>query len=87
MANQDSRTRLVNIRISEEEFTAIQQAMKHSGADSISGFCRNAIFNFSSESWQQNVRDIERRLAELETKATALHNYLSIALPLRTTHA
>ena len=87
MAIQKPRTRLLNIRMSEEEFTAVEQATHQSGARSVSGFCRNAILDFGFESRQQNLKDVHRRLGELEKKAAQLHDYLSIILSLRATHA
>ena len=56
MAIQKPRTRLLNIRMSEEEFTAVEQATHQSGARSVSGFCRNAILDFGFESRQQNLK-------------------------------
>ena len=63
MAIQKPRTRLVNIRLSEEEFASLQRATTESGARSISDFCRNAILKSSGTS-QQDLHEVERRLGQ-----------------------
>lgn len=86
MAIQKPRTRLVNIRLSEEEFATLQRATNESGARSISDFCRNAILK-SSGSSNQDLHEVERRLGQLEGTMTQLADKLSAALPLRVQHA
>jgi hypothetical protein len=81
MAIQKPRTRLVNIRLSEEEFASLQRATNESGARSISDFCRNAILKSSGGTNQQDLHEVERRLGQLETTMTQLADRLSAVIP------
>ena len=72
MAVRNPRSRLVNIRLSEEEFAALQRATNESGARSVSDFCRNAILNSGGEAGQQDLHEVERRLGRLEGTVTQL---------------
>jgi uncharacterized protein (DUF1778 family) len=81
MAIQKPRTRLVNIRLSEEEFALLQRATAESGARSISDFCRNAILKSSGSSSTQDLHEVERRLGQLESTMTQLSDRLSALLP------
>ena len=81
MAIQKPRTRLVNIRLSEEEFASLQRATNESGARSISDFCRNAILKSSGGTGQQDLHEVERRLGQLEGTMTQLADRLSAVLP------
>ncbi len=86
MAIQKPRTRLVNIRLSEEEFASLQRATSESGARSISDFCRNAILKSSGGS-NQDLHEVERRLGQLETTMTQLADKLSAVFPPKIQHA
>ena len=86
MAIQKPRTRLVNIRLSEEEFASLQRATNESGARSISDFCRNAILKSSGVSGQ-DLHEVERRLGQLEGTMTQLAERLSAILPQKAQHA
>ena len=86
MAIQKPRTRLVNIRLSEEEFASLQRATTESGARSISDFCRNAILK-SSGTGQQDLHEVERRLGQLENTMTQLADRLSGVIPQKAQHA
>ena len=81
MAIQKPRTRLVNIRLSEEEFASLQRATNESGARSISDFCRNAILKSSGGAGQQDLHEVERRLGQLEGTMNQLADRLSAVLP------
>ena len=71
-ATQKLRTRLVNIRLSEEEFAALQKAQADSAARSISEFCRNAILNNTHATVDGGLQAVQNRLAHLERLATKL---------------
>lgn len=86
MAIQKPRTRLVNIRLSEEEFASLQRATNESGARSISDFCRNAILK-SSGTASPELHEVERRLGQLESTMTQLTEKLSAVLPQKAQHA
>ena len=64
MAIQNARTRLVNIRFSQEEFAAIQKATNESNARSISDFCRIAIL----EAVRMDLRQVQQRLERAMTR-------------------
>lgn len=81
MAIQKPRTRLVNIRLSEEEFASLQRATNESGARSISDFCRNAILKSSGGSGTQDLHEVERRMGQLESTISQLSEKLSQLLP------
>jgi hypothetical protein len=68
MAIQKPRTRLVNIRLSVEEFAGLQRSTNESDARSISDFCRKAIL--TSCTGQPELHEVERRLGQLETTTT-----------------
>jgi len=86
MAIQKPRTRLVNIRLSEEEFASLQRATSESGARSISDFCRNAILKSSGGS-NQDLHEVERRLGQLEGSMSQLADRLSTVFPQKAQHA
>jgi hypothetical protein len=75
MAVQKPRTRLVNIRLSEEEFASLQSAANSSNARSISDYCRAAILNFKGGN--QDLHRVERRLAHLEATMSQLADRLT----------
>ena len=87
MAIQKPRTRLVNIRLSEEEFASLQRATTESGARSISDFCRNAILKSSGGTNQQDLHEVERRLGQLENTMMQLADRLSAVIPNKAQHA
>ena len=58
------RCRLINVRLSEEEFMVLQREMVRSGARSISEFCRTAILWASVG--KQNQDAIHGKLKHLE---------------------
>ena len=72
MAIQKPRTRLVNVRISDEEFDGLQRSTNESNARSISDFCRRAILGSTMSTGQPGLLDIERRLGQLEATMTTL---------------
>lgn len=80
MAVQKPRTRLVNIRLSEEEFGSLQRATTETNSRSISDFCRNAILG-SSGIGQQDLHEVERRLGQLESTMSQLADRLSLRFP------
>jgi len=76
MAIQKPRTRLVNIRLSDEEFLGLQRSTDESNARSISDFCRQAILSASMSSGQSGLDAIERRLEQMEVKVAKLADRL-----------
>jgi hypothetical protein len=71
MAIQKPRKRLVNIRLSNEEFVELQHAINESKSRTISDFCRNAILK-SIDGSGNHIQDIQSTLGRLETLMTGL---------------
>lgn len=69
------RTRLVNFRLSEEEFELLQQTCSRSGARSISDFARAAVL--SAPSIPPTSLGCGTRLDRLESLLTRLENSLA----------
>ena len=80
MAVRNPRNRLVNIRLSDEEFAGIQRANDESGARSISEFCRNAILESGGGTGPPDLREVKRRLGQLEGAMTRIAERLSAVL-------
>ena len=72
MAIQKPRTRLVNIRLSDEEFLGLRRSTDELNARSISDFCRQAILSASISTGKPGLHEIERRLGQLEATMTTL---------------
>jgi gas vesicle protein len=85
MAIEKPRTRLVNVRLSEEEFAGLQRSINESGARSLSDFCRNAILKSSGDG-QQDLHEIRRRLTQLEDITMQLAERLPVVTPLKAQH-
>jgi hypothetical protein len=83
MAIQKPRTRLINIRLSEEEFADLQRASNESNARSVSDFCRKAI----TGTGQPEFHEVERRLGQLEITMAEIADRLLTAIPLTVQHA
>jgi hypothetical protein len=86
MAIQKPRTRLVNLRLYEEEFASLHRATMDSNARSISDFCRNAIMGATTADEQQNLQAVQNRLTHLEQQLTEFADQVS-AIPEKTQHA
>lgn len=78
MDSQIKRGKLVNFRVSEEEFEQIAEATRASGARSVSMFARAAIL--APQSAEVNVANIQNHLAEIDRKLDRL--FESLALPV-----
>ena len=71
MAVLKPRTRLVNFRLSEEEFTSLKTACSVLGARSVSDFARSAVLR-SVESQISQEGQLHRRLSQLDDKVGEL---------------
>ncbi len=81
MAFHKPRTRLVNFRLTEEEYETLKNAAESRGARSISDFARAAIL--SSVATHENgnngnVTGIDRKLEDLNTAVERLTGMLSM---------
>lgn len=85
MAVTKPRNRLVNFRVSEEEFVSLREACETGGARSVSDFARSAVLG--STGFRADAEDILRlRLALIEEKMTEVDSkLLLIARMLRET--
>ena len=77
---QKVRTRLVNFRVTDEEFAQLKSACDRQGARCLSDFARNAMLtspNLDPESFVSKFVVLERRIASLETSMSRLHSALA----------
>lgn len=72
------RNRLVNFRVTEEEFTQLKDACRLSSARSVSDFARGAVLEWVSEAFARTERGTEsgagNRLAGLSGAVTDLEH-------------
>lgn len=70
MAIYSPRTRLVNFRLSEDEYQTLKEAAIRQGARSISDFARGAILNSvtnpRSENGQVDLTGLDRKMNEIQ---------------------
>ncbi|MDX1979812.1 MAG: hypothetical protein SFV51_06065 [Bryobacteraceae bacterium] len=70
------RNRLVNFRLSDEEFDQLRASSAVSGARSLSDFARNAVMRCAAETASGRVNpprpDIDSKVIELECRVTEL---------------
>lgn len=84
MSVLNPRTRLVNFRLSEEEFQSLKLACENSGARSLSDFARSAVL-LSIERvgegdllrWEQNLGPLSRLGTTIETLEGRVEELLS----------
>ena len=74
MAVNNPRTKLVNFRLSEEEFDDLRQVCGSLGARSISDFARTAVL---SKFKQAGEPALENRLVEMNSKVGELESNLA----------
>lgn len=68
---QKIRNRLVNFRVTEEEFERLKSACDRQGARCLSHFVRDVMLNnpnFDSAGVATKVNTLDRRIAALETR-------------------
>ena len=78
------RTRIVNFRVTEEEYARLRSASRALGADGLSGYARRAVLHLADtgpgEEWSalssdrvaESVAELRRRVSELEGKVEHL---------------
>jgi hypothetical protein len=70
MAIYSPRTRLVNFRLSEDEYQTLKEAAIRQGARSISDFARGAILNSvtnpRSENGHVDLTGLDRKMSEIQ---------------------
>ncbi|MBM3767792.1 MAG: hypothetical protein FJW32_20585 [Acidobacteria bacterium] len=68
MAITKPRTRLVNFRVSEDEFKSLREACETGGARSISDFARHAVLGAPEKGANESKEVLGLRLALIEEK-------------------
>ena len=68
MAVTKPRTRLVNFRVSEDEFKSLREACETGGARSISDFARHAVLGAPEKGTNETEEVLRLRLALIEEK-------------------
>ena len=77
---QKIRTRLVNFRVTDDEFAQLKSASDRHGARCLSEYARSSMLTDPSddpESVISKVVVLERRIATLETSMSRLHHALA----------
>lgn len=75
MKPEVKRNKLVNFRVSEEEFAQLTKACDESGARCLSVFARNAVLTPQTES--AGVAAVADRLVQMDQKLAALFEMLN----------
>ena len=80
MAVTKPRNRLVNFRLTEEEFQSLRTASSESGARSISDFARSAVLrSFHGEASQAQVSGLADLASRLEAAVDKLNTLMDAA--------
>ncbi len=79
MAVKEPRTKLVNFRLSEQEFLWLQQACSGDESRSISEYARKAVVN-SINGRPAERQDVSVRLHKLDSQIHHLENSLALLL-------
>ena len=81
MAIYSPRTRLVNFRLSEDEYQTLKEAAIRLGARSISDFARGAILNSvtdgKSENGNVDLANLDKKVTEIQGTVERISGYLS----------
>ncbi len=77
MSSSEVKKRIVNFRLTEEEYRLLRDASTANGARTISDFARSVLLVQSGHSYSTNgagetISRLELRLAELESKLSML---------------
>lgn len=67
MATPKPRTKLINFRVSEDEYIQLRQASEEAGARNLSDFARSAILR-SFQSDAATITSIDRKVGEMYEK-------------------
>lgn len=85
MSVTNPRTKLVNFRLSEEEFLNLKAASAHFGARSLSDFARSAVIkSYAGDSEVDGMLHIrlsglDQKVSDIETNMRQIKDYLSLA--------
>ena len=81
MAIYSPRTRLVNFRLSEDEYQTLKEAAIRQGARSISDFARGAILNSvanpRSENGGLDLAGLDRKVTEIQGTVEKISGFLN----------
>jgi hypothetical protein len=85
MAITKPRTKLVNFRLSEEEFQEMKTASAQFGARSLSDFARAAVLKSSAGETESDgllrvkLTDLDQKVSEIESNMRQIKDYLTSA--------
>ncbi len=83
MAIYSPRTRLVNFRLSEDEYQTLKEAAIRQGARSISDFARGAILNSVANPKSENgnhpldLAGLDRKVSEIQGTVEKISGFLN----------
>ena len=85
MAINNPRTKLVNFRLSEEEFQNLRAASTQFGARSLSDFARSAVLKTYTGDTDADgllhirLSDLDNKVSAIETNMRQIRDYLTMA--------
>ena len=85
MAVNNPRTKLINFRLSEEEFIHLKAASAQFGARSLSDFARSAVLKLHAGDTDEDgllhirLSDLDHKVSEIETNMREIKEYLASA--------
>ena len=85
MAVTNPRTKLVNFRLSEEEFQSLKAASAQFGARSLSDYARSAVLKLHVGEAEVDgllhvrLSDLDHKVSEIENNMRQIKDYLSLA--------
>lgn len=80
-----TRNRLVNFRLTQDEYDKIQSAILTSGVRCLSDFAREAVLRYAeseragSETVQPEIADLGRRVSDLERSVEEIRSAIAMA--------
>jgi len=90
MAIQKPRTRLINFRVSEDEYDQLRSASEKSGARSLSDFARSAIlhsFDGDAHSIAPAISGIDKKVGDMQEQLGKLFIRLGLSEIAKAEHA
>ena len=70
------KSKILNLRLSEEEYRALQDASLNNGARSLSDYAR-AVFRANGRGWADAVDDLNLMINRFEAEIDTLHTFVT----------